>query len=64
MKAKIRLIDFSEKDHDSIKMSNKMTPEQRISLLFELIELSNLFKPMTHRMAEKDDLPFVVLKKK
>jgi hypothetical protein len=64
MKRKVSLVNFSDKENDLIAQSLKMTPEERIELLFELIELSNLFKPAGLSDQAKDELPFVVLKKK
>jgi hypothetical protein len=64
MKRKVSLVNFSDKENDLIAQSQRMTPEQRIELLFELIELSNLFKPAGAVDQKEDELPFVVLKKK
>jgi hypothetical protein len=64
MKRKVSLVNFSDKENDLIAQSQRMTPEQRIELLFELIELSNLIKPEGMIDQTEDELPFVVLKKK
>lgn len=65
MKRKVTLVDFKDKDKELIALSKKMTPRERIQLLFELIELSQKFRPANLQNASKvDDLPFIVLKKK
>jgi hypothetical protein len=64
MKRKVSLVNFPDKENDLIAQSQRMTPEQRIELLFELIELSNLFKPAGAVDQTEGELPFVVLKKK
>jgi hypothetical protein len=65
MKREVKLVDFSAKDEDMIALSKKMTPEERIALLFELIELSHLFRsPAFANNPPEDELPFITLKKK
>ncbi|MFZ6013772.1 MAG: hypothetical protein ACOYXT_25760 [Bacteroidota bacterium] len=65
MKPKATLVDFADKDKAQVELAKRSTPQERIELLFELIELSQHFRPKPSAAINKpDDLPFIVLKKR
>lgn len=64
MKKKAKIIQFSEKDDESIFLSKSMTPEERIILMFQLIELSSHLTPQNSIQPIHDDLPFITIRKK
>ena len=64
MKRKVTLVDFEDKDKQSIELSKRSTPEERITLLFKLIELSKAMRPENQVTEKKDDLPFITVRKR
>lgn len=64
MKRRAKIIQFSNKDDESIFLSKSMTPEERIILMFQLIELSSHLKPQPSIESIHDDLPFITVRKK
>ena len=64
MKRRAKIIQFSDKANDSIALSKSMTPEERIILMFQLIELSSHLTPQPSIHSGYEDLPFVTVRKK
>jgi hypothetical protein len=65
MERKAKLVNFDEKDQDEIALSKRLTHLERIHRMFELIELSyQLRSKDASYSSKKDDLPFIVLKKR
>jgi hypothetical protein len=65
MKNKIKIVQIDDKADEAIALSKRMSPRERIYLMFELIEISNQLRPQNSSQFFNVEEPlFIILKKR